>query len=241
MTTIATDRPQFDIRQGMRGLVRAVTQVSVSALTLAVTATGFTRADGGSFIDDGFIDGAELTSSGFATSSNNGLSYIRGVADSTLVVEQIAVLIDDAPAGVTLAPEAAGAAASLAVRMPQSEDLSRGFKATPGVPWWRLTMLRGPSSSERMTVGINPEWQESGWADVSVFYPRDYGANAAESMSDAIVQAARANESFLYNNRQINLLNPGGDRAAGATPLTGTFEDTWYKLPVRIPYYIRET
>lgn len=233
MTTVTTDRPQVDIRNGIRALLRATVQVSVTSNQLSVTPSGFVRADGGSFIADGFVDGAELTSSGFAKSGNSGRSYIRGVSPTTLTVLQVAP-----NGGTALTTEAAGQTATLAVQMPVSEDLSRGFTPTPDVPWWRLTMLRNQSASQRMTLGPSPEYQEAGWADVSLFYPRDLGVTACESMGEAIKATMRVNEQFTYNDRVITLIDPVSKRASTAM-LTGSFDDVWYRVPIRIPYFVR--
>lgn len=242
-TTITTPRINNDVRLGILAMLRSVVQAQVVATTIAVNAVAqtFTRADGGSFKTDGFVDGAELTSSGFSNACNNGLSYIRAVTDSVLTVEQIPVKVAGVSAGTTLVTEAAGQNATLSLSWPSQRDYARGFSATAGVPWVRLTMLRAPNSNERTTIGVNPTRREKGWADATLFYPRDYGESAAESMADAVRVAANNNEILTTPaNRLVYLIDPTTGRG-GASVLTPKFDGLWYQLPVRIPWHINET
>jgi hypothetical protein len=58
---------------------------TTGAVSLGVRPVGFVRS-GGSFITDGFIDGAPITVTGFSLPDNNGRFYISRVAAETLYV-----------------------------------------------------------------------------------------------------------------------------------------------------------
>jgi hypothetical protein len=87
-------------------------------------------------------------------------------------------------------------------------------------------------------VGINPMRVHVGYAQVSLFYPRDIGSNAAESMADAVRQAAEASELLTFDGRAIYLLSYNTNPAIGPAVLSPQFDGDWYHVPVRIPYYL---
>lgn len=65
-------------------LVCEAVAVASDPLTLGATTNGYTRADGGSFIDDGFKKGMEVLGEDFTKTQNNGPRTITSVTDSLL-------------------------------------------------------------------------------------------------------------------------------------------------------------
>ena len=67
-------------------------------LTIDADARTITRSTG-SFIDDGFIDGHKINTSGFSTTSNNGTFHLTTVTASTLTVRE--ALVDEEASGAS--------------------------------------------------------------------------------------------------------------------------------------------
>jgi hypothetical protein len=123
---------QFALRQKLATLVVATTGV----LTLSATATGFART-AGSFLDDGFDIGMEITPTGFAT---NVSRIVTGVSALDITVSGSAT------------PEVAAGGRTIAALLPSQlawENIA--FQPTSGVPWVREEYLPGPAA--QVTVG----------------------------------------------------------------------------------------
>lgn len=79
-----------DIQKALREKLKTIlvceaTEVDeMTPLTLGATANGYTRTDGGSFLDDNFTKGMEVEAEGFTSSANNGYKIITAVSDSLL-------------------------------------------------------------------------------------------------------------------------------------------------------------
>jgi len=80
----------------LRGRATGLVIATTGSVTLSATPTGFARA-AGSFLDDGFVVGMEIASSGFAQAANNGVGVVVGVTDLALAVSMFVV---SGPAGV---------------------------------------------------------------------------------------------------------------------------------------------
>jgi hypothetical protein len=72
---------------------------TTGSTTLTATTTGYSRADGGSFLTDGFAVGMEITPSGFAT---NTIDVLAGVTATTLTT-RAARVAETGAAGRTIA------------------------------------------------------------------------------------------------------------------------------------------
>lgn len=95
-----------------------------------------------------------------------------------------------------------------------------------GTPYQRVTLL--PGVPENPTRG--PFVRELGLLQVSLFYPLDKGPAAAE---------ARAKLIKDWFPRALTLTNGGIITIISNTPynMSGSIDEDWWMLPVRIPYY----
>lgn len=120
----------------LRNKLVTLTVATTGALSLAATATGYTRTVG-SFLDDNFDLGMEITPAGFAT---NLPRIVTGVSALTLTV-----------AGA-VTPEIAAGGRSITAGLPSSRSWENVvYQPTPGVPWVREEYLPGPAA--QVTIG----------------------------------------------------------------------------------------
>lgn len=120
-----------DLHLAMRAKLRTLVVVTTGAITLRATATGYERA-AGSFYDDGFWPGMEITPAGFAT---NTPRVIASVTPATITVNG------------SVPVEASAGGRSLTVGLPSSrawEGLA--FQPTPGVPYVEEQYIPGPEA-----------------------------------------------------------------------------------------------
>ena len=111
----------------------ASTILATTGLTeLAATANGYTRADDGSFLDDGFVPGFEITPVGFP---QNPIDIVKFVTDDELVTEKghTARTADDNRSLTAKPPRAMRYGA----RKPEDIAVT--------VPYWWERWLGGPS------------------------------------------------------------------------------------------------
>ncbi len=129
---------------------------------IAATSTGYSRA-AGSFVTDGFRVGDTVQPDGFADTTP---SIVLAVSDGVLVVDR------------TVTPEAAGAAVSIAVVLPER----RRFEGQPFVrpkdkPWLRA-LLR-PASAPLVAFGTGGILRHQGSLIVELVEPVDSGRGLA--------------------------------------------------------------
>src|SRR5205085_1547728 len=64
-------------------------------MTLSSTAKGYARADGGSFLDDGFVPGLEITPAGFSANEVDVVTHVTALQLSTLGSHPVQVAAAD--------------------------------------------------------------------------------------------------------------------------------------------------
>lgn len=213
-----------DIRGAIRTLLATVVQATVTSTALGTSVNDYVRTDGGSFVDDGFTPGSELTASGFVNAGNNGTSTILAVAPSVMTVDQ------------ALTPEATGALATLAIGLPSMLALENmklpDGQPTTGRPYARDYLLRAPqNSSRRISVGLAPaRRRHTGLYQLSLYVGENTGARAAEDLADACRELLEQHEQVLSNGRAIYLHNP----SLGA----GRLDGTWWTVPLTVAYRV---
>lgn len=217
-----------EIRAACRSFFGAVVQATTTSTMLSATATGYHRADGGSFLTDGFTAGSELSAAGFGTAANNGLSVLVAVTASDLTVVKT-------PAPVV---EAAGAAVTLSIGLPTARFLE-GHTGTPtpiptvGVPYWSDAVLRAPlNSSQRISVGIAPALRRhTGLYQMLFAAPADLGPAAAEGLADACRELAEATERVqMASGLWCYFHNPAA--------ASGRQTDRWWTVPFTVAYRV---
>jgi len=104
-----------DIVLAARALLKTLVVVSTGSVTLSATPTGFKRTVG-SFVDDGFHIGMEVSSAGFTT---NSVSVIKDVSDTEIVIADARTA------------QGAGAGRTLTVGLPAARRWDGNMDFTP--------------------------------------------------------------------------------------------------------------
>ena len=105
----------------LRNRALSLTVCTTGSVTLSVTTTGYARADGGSFVTDGFVVGMEILAAGFTAPGDNGNGIITALTATAMAVDAYTVTLG--PTGYTVAArtlvtEAAAAARTISVKLP---------------------------------------------------------------------------------------------------------------------------
>jgi hypothetical protein len=187
-------------------------------LTLGASASGYTRTDGGSFIDDGFAVGMEVLATGF-TGSNNGSKMITAVS---------ATLLSCAGCSV----QAAAEGRTLEVGLPSSRAWEQArFTRQVGVTHVVEQYLPGPESAPAAPNDkeLRPVYV------VQVFVPANTGIEADARYAEAIKQLFNAKVSVPVGTSYIR------GRAEAASYLgQRNFAVTGFSMiPVTIPLRLR--
>jgi hypothetical protein len=145
---------QLALRDWANTLVVATT----GTISLAATASGYART-AGSFLDDGFWPGMEITPAGFATNTTHVVTDVTALE----------LTVSDA-----VTPESAAGGRSLIVGLPsQNADENKAFEPTPGVPWVREEFLPGPTA--QVTLGPQGELESTPMYALHVHVPAGSG------------------------------------------------------------------
>lgn len=153
--------------------------------TLAVAGGSYTWSNG-SFLDQGFVVGDEITVAGFANAANNGTSIIVGVTAGTITVNK------------TLVTEAAGGTRSIKVKLVSAQAWEgREFIAIKGRPFLRETMR--PISSVVRGVGNDALVEHQIAVRFTFFYPTNANLLALERQVGACMALFRPATPLSYN------------------------------------------
>jgi hypothetical protein len=146
---------------------------------LQATATGYTKAPGGHFVEEGFSAGMEVTAAGFTTPGNNGVKYITGVTPHALAVQ----------GGAT--PEGPSAGHTLTAGLPQRRAWE-AVEFTPEQPFPFVSeqWLGGPSTL--LTIPADGGWVETTPQYVVRFHvAQGLGMDALAAYADATLRHFR--------------------------------------------------
>lgn len=153
---------EFQMRSALRTKAMALSVAGTGSISLAASATGYTRTTG-SFLTDGFAPGMEAIAAGFA---NNGPVVITDVTALTLTAKRvIATTVNNVTTYSLAAPpvESAAGGRSLTVGLPSQRAYeNKSFQPTIGIPWVREEF--SPGSVTQITMGpfgtliAAPQW-----------------------------------------------------------------------------------
>ncbi len=206
------------IQLALRTRAKQLSLVTTGSVTLAATATGYSRSSG-SFLTDGFVVGMEVTPSGFAS---NVVGTITAVAALTLTIN----------GGRTV--ESAGAGRSLAVGLPADvawENIP--FSATTGKPYIGEQYAPGPQS--QITVGPLGTIRMSGLYVLDVYVPANTGISADGKYSKGLKNLFPPRYAITLSNGDVLRVNhnPAPYRGQRRQPVPGY---SW--IPVTIPFWL---
>lgn len=164
------------VHLALRARLLTLAVVTTGSTTLEATATGYARA-AGSFLDDGFEPGMEVTPSGFASTTPG---TVTAVAALTLTID----------GGRTA--EAAGAGRTLAVGLP-SRMAWENVPLAPvvGQPFGEEEFVPTPGRARTFPADV-ASMEETGLYVVRVYVPQQVGTNALRRYADALVALFKA-------------------------------------------------
>jgi hypothetical protein len=162
-----------DIQQAIRDRLVTLSVVTTGAITLAATATTYTRSTG-SFLTDGFWPGMEVTASGFGNAAD-GTAVVTAVAAGVLTVNR------------TLPVTGAGAGRTLLVTLPAQRAWENQAFAPPsgGSPYVAEQYL--PGGTVQLTLGPNGLLEVTPMYQVQIHVADGLGKAAARRYLDAIL------------------------------------------------------
>lgn len=226
----------IDDRVALLALRARLTGLAASATTgtmaLARTATGYTRADGGSFITDGFRIGMELLDSGFPTTS---YATIKSVVAATITVDQT----------LTAATSASGR--SLSVGLPETRVWSNSKPVRSGVqleaptndrPYILESFAKAGGAVLKTMPANGGETEERGMYVVHWFGLSNRGPDAILEGTAAILARFTPNTPITAGSDVLRVgdgSNVGGPYADEIRPLA----NGWSVSTVRVPWWAR--
>lgn len=167
---------------------------TTGSTTLTATTTGYLRADGGSFITDGFAVGMEITPSGFAA---NTVDTLTGVTATTLTTR-------NARASETSAASRTIAALLPALRAWENVDF------TPTAGRWFVDEDYLPGPVEQITLGPLGSVETLPQYVLKLYGTANAGATALYKAADAVLG--------LFPPRKTLTLSTGDTIAVRTSP-----------------------
>ena len=210
------------LRTRLLGMDPVATTGSISlAATTGASGGTFTRTTG-SFLDDGFEPGQEITVTGFGESANNtGTNghVVVSVAALTMQVRSV------------LATEAASTGRTLAAVLPTRRAWENSeFEPDAGAPYLEEQFIPGPNrqltGTGNATLEVDPQYQ------IQLHIPADVGAWAGDRYLAAILSRFEPGTNMALSNgdtlRVRTNTGPFGGQAQ-------RFRTGWITVPITIP------
>lgn len=167
---------------------------TTGSATLTATTTGYSRADGGSFITDGFAVGMEITPTGF---SANTVDVLTGVTATTLTTRN------------ARAAETAGAGRTIAVTLPALRAWEN-VDFTPTTGRWYVDEDYLPGPAEQITLGAYGAIETLPQYVLKLYGTSNAGATALYKVADALLA--------LFAPRRSLTLSTGDTIAVRTSP-----------------------
>jgi len=183
------------------GIGTPVTNISAGATAPAGAGFSFFQRSTGSFVDDGFIKGQKVTTSGFSTSANNGTWIVHGVTATVISVRDPNDVIQDETADsaqqvvINLRTlRATGRNVNLEKNILESQevdpdgqetDARHGFNRVVGSPGFQLSRA---DYDDFIEFAMGREWDDdialSGSPDLGVSSAQDFTRDAGSFITD---------------------------------------------------------
>lgn len=101
------------------------------------------------------------------------------------------------------------------------------FEPTPGTSWARLSLI--PSQSRPAVRGPSPQLLYEGLLLCDIFAPEGTGANAAETLADAVRAVFTVDDVLTVNSTNVRIR--WSERGQGLV------DSPWYQVPVTVSWY----
>ncbi len=209
---------ETSLELALRAHALSLVVATTGSVSLAATATGYTRSSG-SFIADGLAPGMEFIPAGFTTTTPQTITAVSALAIT---------------ASGTRTAQAAASGRSLTVKLPSRwawEGIT--FNPTAGVPWVQEAFIGGPNFLR--SAVIDGSMEQRGQYVLTVHAPIGT-ALTARLYADAIVRGFRPG---------LTLAITGGDvlriRAAPNAPSAGQLRPTepgFQGVTASIPFWL---
>jgi len=222
-----------------RARALTVEVVTTGATTLAATATGYTRS-AGSFLDDGFAVGMEVTASGFGTAANNGTGVIDAVSALAMSVTPYTVTADSSANGYTvtartLVAENAASGRTLAVGLPALRAYENvRFAPVTDRPYVEEEYLPG-GAPFKATLGAFGELEVRPSYVLRCYGPDGTGLSALRRLTDALTTHFAPNTPLTVGSDTALVRS---DTGPFPSPLQRT-DDGWAVITLTIPLRLR--
>lgn len=205
------------IQLALRSKLATLTVATTGTTTLAATTSGYTRA-AGSFLDDGFAVGMEVTPTGF---TSNTPRVITAVSALSMTVN------------ATLTAQAAAGGRSLTVGLPSQRAWENvAFQPTAGVPWVREEFLPGPT--QQVTIGPGGDLEVTPMYAIHVNVKDDTGLTAKRYVQALRVLFAPRTQIPLSNGDTIRVRGDTGPYAGQLLQSQPGFAVQPFTVPLRL-------
>lgn len=189
---------------------------TTGATTLTATTGGYSRADGGSFLTDGFAVGMEITPTGFAA---NTVDVLTGVTATTLTTRN------------ARAAETGAAGRTIAVGLPALRAWEN-VDFTPTAGRWFVDEDYLPGPAEQITLGALGAIETLPQYVLKLYGTANAGASALYKVADALLA--------LFAPRRTLTLSTGDTIAVRTSPAPyrGQLlpaESGWSLIAVTVP------
>lgn len=193
---MTTETIHFSMRSAFRAALIAVVRVAPISVEVSANGMVLTRT-AGSFIEDGFAVGDEVTISGFAAAGNNGKTQITDWSATTMTVAK--------------ALEAESATISMSVCLPESRHWE-GFAFQPvlGVPFVDENFLIVSSNVASLGGGGMQRHVMSAVAKLN--YPQKIGTRAIELMAGRLCKVFEPGVSLSRDGDVGSVIRTGRSR-----------------------------
>jgi hypothetical protein len=209
------------VQLALRTHALALSVATTGSVTLAATATGYTRSSG-SFLTDGFAAGMEITADGFSA-ANNAASIVTAVTALVLTVDR------------ALTAQTAASGRTIAAGLPSRRAWENvAFTPTVGAPYVEEGYTPGPNF--QATLGPFGEIESRPLYTLRVFVPQGLGISAAGRYSSALLRHfAPRTEIVLGSGDVLRVRTDTG-------PYVGQLQNTaagYASVPITVPLRLR--
>ncbi len=189
-------------KAALRARLTATVFATTGTMALTATATGYTR-ETGSFIDDGFVPGLEVTPTGFPTNAVDVIKTVSALAITTVGAH-------------TASAETGGR--SLSVLLPESRAFDGESESlTPGRLSVRESFVHGGSSLITQSPDGGSEQVELTYI-VTFFGYKTYGAAPIDAMSSVLLRRFKSGTNVSIGGQTVKVRAIPGPFAGQVLP-----------------------
>ena len=225
----------------LRNRALALSVCTTGSVTLSVTTTGYARADGGSFLTDGFVLGMEILAAGFTAGANNGNGIITALTATLMTVGDAYTVTLGATgytvAARTLAVEAAAAGRTISVGLPAMRAWENtNLTPVTGKPYLEEDYV--PATTRLLSAPArNGEVEETGLYMLKWYGLSGKGVSALRKSVDALKLRYTPGTTMAAGSHTVRVRTDTATQTGQIIPLTGG----WSVLTLTVPWWAMST